>query len=131
MIQYALYSLLIILLQISVFLYLKEKQKNKTILASTLQLLIMQEVGQEQNKTDKEKANEDFLKFVSDSRDWAYEYIESAQEAIKNFIDEAGPSIEYWDEYGSVIATPLDDSMKKISDAYKKIKVLIPESDAL
>lgn len=127
MIQYIAYPLLIILSQTFIFLYIKEKQKNKLILANTLQLLIMQEVEQEKNKTDKERANEDFLKFVSDSRDWAYEYIDNAQKAIKEFIDEAGPSIEYWNEYGSVMPTPLDDSMRKISNGYKKIKMLIPE----
>lgn len=32
-----------------------------------------------------DEANESFIKFLSDSRDWAYTYIEDTQEAITNY----------------------------------------------
>ena len=109
-------------------LYLLQVKKNRTILANTLQLLIMQQSMHDENKTDKEKSNEDFLKFVSDSRDWAYQYIEDVQTKINNFITDIEPEIAYFDEYGvASSAYPHYHSMKKISGAYKELKKLLPE----
>ena len=54
-----------------VYLYVVQKRINISILANTLKTLLEQEIQHKENKTDKEKANEDFLKFVSDSRDLA------------------------------------------------------------
>lgn len=109
-------------------LYLLQIKKNRTILANTLQLLIMQQSMNDENKTDKEKSNEDFLKFVSDSRDWAYQYIEDFQTSLNKFINDIEPEIAYFDEYGIVgSAFPHYHSMKKISGAYKELKKLLPE----
>ena len=109
-------------------LYLAQVKKNRAILANTLKLLIMQESLNSENKTDKEQADEAFLKFVSDSRDWAYQYIDSVQESLNKFISDIEPEIAYFDEYGEVgSAYPHYHSMKKISGAYKELKKLLPE----
>jgi hypothetical protein len=109
-------------------LYLLQVKKNRAILANTLQLLIMQQSLNDENKTDQEKANEDFLKFVSDSRDWAYGYIENVQESLNKFIKDIEPEIAYFDEYGiASSAYPHYHSMKKISGAYKELKKILPE----
>jgi hypothetical protein len=111
-----------------VSLYLYQKRSNKLIIANTLKFLMTQEVNSEQNKTDKEKANEDFLKFVSDSRDWAYTYIEDVQASLNKFITDIDPEIIYFDEYGVVgSAYPHYYSMKKISEAYKELKKILPD----
>lgn len=115
---------------IFLYLYIKQRRANTAILANTLKLLIHQEIEHNENKTDKEKANEDFLKFVSDSRDWAYEYIENVQSGIKSFIDEVGPQVDYYDQYGMAIdgmIAPHDFALKKISSEFKKLKSLLPE----
>lgn len=109
-------------------LYLVQIKKNRAILANTLKLLIMQESLNSENKTDKEQADEAFLKFVSDSRDWAYQYIDKAQESLNKFIADIEPEIAYFDEYGiASSAYPHYHSMKKISGAYKELKKLLPE----
>jgi hypothetical protein len=109
-------------------LYLVQIKKNRAILANTLKLLIMQESLNSENKTDKDQADEAFLKFVSDSRDWAYQYIDEAQEGINKFITDIEPEIAYFDEYGvASSAYPHYHSMKKISGAYKELKKLLPE----
>jgi hypothetical protein len=110
------------------FLFYIERKKKIKILAQTLQFFVMQEEQQKQNKTDKEQFNEDFLKFISDSRDWAYSYIEDVQLGLNKFISDIEPEISYFDEYGAVgTAYPHYHSMKKISSAYKELKNLIPE----
>jgi hypothetical protein len=109
-------------------LYLVQIKKNRAILANTLKLLIMQESLNSESKTDKEQADEAFLKFVSDSRDWAYQYIDEAQEGLNKFITDIEPEIAYFDEYGiASSAYPHYHSMKKISGAYKELKKLLPE----
>ena len=42
----------------------------------------------ESSKTDQDIHKENFIKFLSDSRDWAFDYIESSQETIKEVIKE-------------------------------------------
>lgn len=71
-----------------------------------------------------------FIKFLSDSRDWAFEYIENVQTGIKKFISEVGPKIEYFDKYGSVIEglTPSHDSaLKTVSKEIQDLKKFLPE----
>jgi hypothetical protein len=71
---------------------------------------------------------EDFLKFVSDSREWAFEYIEEFQKALNVFIKEVGPSINYFDKYGSVgPESPDKEALNKISLAYRELIKLLPE----
>lgn len=108
-------------------LYMLQIKKNRAILASTLSLLVMQNSLSTQSKTDKQQTDEAFLKFISDSRDWAYEYIENVQASLIRFVSDAGPAIDYWDEYGSAMSTPLDQGMGEISKAYKELIALLPE----
>lgn len=80
---------------------------------------------------DNDIHKENFIKFLSDSRDWAFEYIENVQSTLSEFSDEVGPLIEYFDKYGEVLSNkrPDFDSMKKISKAYKELIKLLPEEN--
>ena len=128
MIELVLIFILSISVSLFLYLYLKQKKANKYIVANTIKLLLHKEIEHKENKTDKEKANEDFLKFVSDSRDWAYQYIEDVQASLNKFTNDIEPEIAYFDEYGIVgSAFPHYHSMKKISGAYKELKKLLPE----
>ena len=125
-------SILLVILSVSTtvlsFLFIMQKNKNRELIKNTLEFLILQEEQGKMVKTDKEKANEDFLKFVSDSRDWAYTYIDEVQEGLNKFVSDIEPEIAYFDEYGVVgTAYPHYHSMKKISGAYKELKKLLPD----
>ena len=76
---------------------------------------------------DENIAKDNFFKFISDSREWAYEYIEEVQNGLAKFIDAVDYDIEHFDKYGEVIWTPLSKSMQNISTAYKDLKNLLPE----
>jgi hypothetical protein len=109
-------------------LYLAQVKKNRIILANTLNLLLMHQSMNDESKTDEEKSNEAFLKFVSDSRDWAYQYIDEVQEGLNKFITDIEPEIAYFKEYGDLGSmAPNYYSMKKISTAYDELKKLLPE----
>jgi hypothetical protein len=70
-----------------------------------------------------------FLKFISESRDWAFKYIEEVQEGLKKFSDKVGPTIKYLDTYGTTVETPHDNSIKIVSQAYKELEKLLPQDE--
>lgn len=128
MINYILLFLTSTMTVVFAILFFIQKKKNSRILVNTLNLLMFQEEENAKNKTDKEKSNEDFLKFVSDSRDWAYTYIEEVQESLNSFIKGIEPEINYFKEYGAVGAmAPNYYSMKKITESFEELKKLLPE----
>jgi hypothetical protein len=97
-------------------------------LNSTIQEAFEASLQSPVSKEDQDIHKENFIKFLSDSRDWAFEYIEDVQLQLENFIRDIEPEIMYFDEYGIVgDAYPHYHSMKKISSAYKDLKKLLPE----
>lgn len=100
---------------------------DKTIMEEYIKFLQHEEpISGQDNLIDKEN----FIKFLSDSRDWAFTYIEDVQNGLKEFIDSVDSDLKYFDEYGEVgSAYPHYDSMVRINNAYKKIKELMPKEE--
>ena len=81
-------------------------------------------------KTEEDIHKENFIKFLSDSRDWAFDYIEDVQKGLSRFIKEVEPQLEYYNEYGVVIegmVPPHDFALRKISKEFEELKKLLPE----
>jgi hypothetical protein len=74
---------------------------------------------------------ENFIKFLSDSRDWAFLYIESVQKGLTKFVSDVDADVSHFDEYGDALSMSRPDypSMKNISKAYKELKTLLPEEN--
>ena len=74
---------------------------------------------------------ENFIKFLSESRLWAFEYIESVQKGLTKFVNDVDADISHFDEYGDALSMSRADypSMKNISKAYKELKTLLPEDE--
>ena len=73
---------------------------------------------------------ENFVKFISESRDWAFNYIEEVQDGLSKFINELEPEINYFKEYGDIGAmSPNYYSMKKFVQEYEKLKMLLPTEE--
>ena len=80
--------------------------------------------------TGQEVHKENFIKFLSDSRDWAFAYIEDVQSELKKFIEEIEPEINYFNEYGDLTSMqPNYYSLKKISEAYYELAKLLPKEE--
>jgi MFS superfamily sulfate permease-like transporter len=63
-----------------------------------------------------------FLKFISESRDLAFEYIEKVQDSLVKFKSEVDPEIDYMLTYGTVTGDNLSlKAFKKIEKAYRKL----------
>ena len=116
----------------SIMLTLKIIILRQRVLTMAMSLVRVQDVfnSTKQQESDSDVHKENFIKFLSDSRDWAYEYIEDVQESISSFVSEVEPEIAYFDEYGLVgDAYPHYHSMKKISQAYKELKKVLPDGE--
>ena len=118
---------LIILSITFILLYLKQKNENEIILATTMELLLLKEEEKSSNKTNEEAHAEDFLRFVSQSRDWAYDYIETAQAGIQEFVDSVGSDIDYMDKYRPPVIS--EESTNRLINSYQRLKTLLPETD--
>ena len=71
-----------------------------------------------------------FVKFISQSRDWAFEYIEEVQKALTEFDEEVAPRLEWANTFGRLAGeTVHTDTIKTISEAYKKLKEVLPKDN--
>ncbi len=78
-------------------------------------------VQEKENKSVEQ--SDGFLKFVSESRDWAFEYIEEVQQAIEEYR-----------KIADVIPISKDitvEQAEKLSAAYDKIVSFLPEENLL
>jgi hypothetical protein len=100
-----------------------QAQVNKDIIADEY-VNVLQEL--ENKKLEK---SDDFVKFLSDSRESAFQYIENVQENLTKFDKQITKIIKWNETYGSAIGdNPHSNKIKEISVAYKKLKSLLPEN---
>jgi len=79
---------------------------------------------------DSDVHTQNFIKFLSESRDWAFKYIEDVQGGLKNFVNEIQPQIDHYNKYGIAVqgmAPPHDIALKKISKELDELKKFLPE----
>lgn len=111
-------------------LYRDKKRILNSITQLTADYLIVRGELEKSIQASQQKTVEQsdgFLKFVSDSRDWAFSYIETVQDELQKFTSTVGPVIKYLNTYGTAVASPHDDSIKIISEAYKDLESLLPQ----
>lgn len=129
-------SLLSVLFAISYAITLKKLsvvvETSAKLVVDNMALSSLIDSKLEIDKSDQEVHKENFLKFLSDSRDWAFEYIEDVQSGLTKFIDDIKPEIEYFREYGDIVSmSPNYYSMKKITEAYDELVKLLPKDDTI
>ena len=91
------------------------------VLYNKLSEVILEKEAKEVEKTD------GFLKFISDSRDWAYQYIEMVQKALNDFQNVVGPELKYFNTYGRAVDSPHAGMLEKIVTAYEELSKVMPE----
>lgn len=83
---------------------------------------------EEQNRQALEKTD-GFLKFVSESRDWAFSYIEDVQDKLSEFDKKISGIVEYYSVYGPDMSGVHIDLLKQFSEAYEDLKSVLPKED--
>jgi hypothetical protein len=100
-----------------------QAQINKDILASEYSRAVQELENKKLEKSD------DFIKFLSDSRNVAFDYIENVQENLAKFDKQITKILKWNETYGSTTGdNPHSNKIKEISVAYKKLKDLLPEN---
>jgi len=70
-----------------------------------------------------------FIKFISQSRDWAFEYIEEVQKVLAEFDEQIAPELQWANTFGQVLGDSAHTVvLKRISEAYDKLKSVLPEN---
>lgn len=101
---------------------------NKDLIQSYIDRSILTEqlkVALLENENKKMETSEEFLKFISQSRDWAFDYIETTQEKVYSVVNKIGPVSEYLEKYDPPIL--LNEQRLSIIEAYKDMKSILPE----
>lgn len=122
----------IIVLFFCMFAVVMLKRENiklqKDSAQSIVDLLAMKaELENSLKKSDHKKIEETegFLKFISESRDWAFQYIERVQIAIKNFQNIFHPiAINYYKDKSQPIS---QEEFGMLFQAYKKLIDELPD----
>lgn len=110
---------LVLLVAIVLFLLLLISRLRK--INSDLFSALVEQVYLSDN-LQQDKIKEDFLKFVSDSREWAFNYIEEVQQEVEIILADMSKIVE---KIESKKKKTLEE--KYLIDVFNKLKTLLPE----
>ncbi len=100
-----------------VFLALRVRGLRKDLVQSEIDKFVfmtqLDKMLQEQDTRNIE-GSDGFLKFVSESRDWAFGYIEEVQEAIVKFKESVDSDTGYEQAYAKLLTFLPDESQDKV-----------------
>ena len=119
--DFTVYIITAIFIAVLVYIIIALLIKNRRLTARATQATIdrmaamdmLHNLMDEQQNTSVEQTD-GFIKFISDSRDWAFTYIEDVQQALMAYD----------------VALNTDDA-KIINEAYKKLISFLPEDDVV
>lgn len=126
-------TIILAVLSVSFFTaYILAVKKFRALSGQVAQILMFYQMMKENesSKDDNDIHKENFIKFLSDSREWAFEYIETVQDGLLSFIKEIDPIVNYFDHYGIVSeGSPHYNSMITLSKHFKELKKLLPQDE--
>jgi len=81
-------------------------------------------------KNEDDIHKENFIKFLSDSRDWSFSYIEDVQSKINKMILDIKDDVEYFEKFESLYdGHPSYDMLKNFVKSYKELQDLLPKEN--
>jgi hypothetical protein len=72
---------------------------------------------------------ESMIKFLSDSRTAAFDYIEEVQATLRNFLSKIKPHVEHFKKFGGTVYTVHDKALEAVSSEIVYIEALLPNED--
>lgn len=116
----------------NIILRFDNKKLKTTIVQDGIdRAIIMEKLGEMLASQDKTNISQTdgFLKFVSDSRDAAFKYIEEVQAAINEFDQRVGPVVKHYKDTGKVLERKPSELVKEIAQAYDKLMASMPKEN--
>ena len=81
-------------------------------------------------KNEDDIHKENFIKFLSDSRDWSFSYIEDVQTKINKMIIDLKPDVEYFEKFGLLYDEhPSHQMLTNFVKSYKELQDLLPKEE--
>jgi Na+/H+ antiporter NhaB len=115
LIAFLVYGITVATLIVLVIVFsVKAKRYQSEMLTAKLQVIALVDKMEKDAQSSSVEKTEGFLKFVSDSRDWAFKYIEDVQEAIEALrvaIDSDDPEADVELAYEVLISFLPNDDM--------------------
>lgn len=132
-----LFSTSLVSILILLYLIIKSNLNKRKVLALYIQSEMHKHMlGQKIEELQKELSSKElsetdgFIKFISQSRDWAFEYIEEVQRALVEFDEVVVPQLEWATTYGRLAGdTVHTNTINTISEAYEKLKTVLPKDN--
>ena len=100
-----------------------QSELDKNLLLQKISDLLFEKDNKAVEQTD------GFLKFISESRDAAFQYIETVQSTLKEFQKVVGKELNYFNTYGRAVDSPHIAILDNIIAAYKELEKVMPEED--
>jgi uncharacterized membrane-anchored protein YhcB (DUF1043 family) len=101
-----------------------QAELDKIIVYARLEEFLANKDAESVEKTD------GFLRFVSESREWAFSYIEEVQAAIKAFDDKVGPIVNHYKESKKSLYRKQSELLSELSEAYDILMKSMPEEES-
>ena len=81
-------------------------------------------------KNEDDIHKENFIKFLSDSRDWSFSYIEDVQNKINKMITDLKSDVEYFEKFESLYdGHPSYEMLTNFVKSYKELSDLLPKEE--
>jgi hypothetical protein len=133
----ALVILTMLIVVLSIYNIKLQMRNRKLVVQLAQEVLNKKIIGDKLNeelaKQDSQalEQSEGFLKFISQSRDWAFDYIEQVQAALLVFKGKVDPQIRYAKTYGVVAGESVHSKIvAEFSEAYDDLLKVMPEDEA-
>jgi mannitol-specific phosphotransferase system IIBC component len=111
---------------------IQNKKLKRNLSQETIdRLIVMQKMQELMADLDNKNSNQNdgFLKFVSESRNAAFKYIEEVQAAINEFDKQVGPVVKYYKETGKVLERKPSELIRDLTQAYDKLMGSMPKEE--
>jgi hypothetical protein len=118
------------------YYWLRDKGRNRELALLAAQLIIDKDLLiakiDQKEKEIFALQSEDFIQFLTKSRDFAFEYIENTQGAITDFKTAVEPIITYHRTYGTVMGETREwKSMEAVAVAFDQLISVLPKEDEI
>lgn len=111
---------------------MQNEKLSEALLYAALQGRMLREEleVQMQKVQDAELADDDgFIKFLSESRQWAFDYIEQVQKAVSAFKNSVDSNVKYYEKAGHVVDSVHKRSLEEFVQAYRELEKILPNEE--
>jgi len=131
MLDLLIFIIVVVVITGAVLENIRLKNKNIELLFLLAQLNLDNNAIKKNLPTSEDIEKDHLIKFLSETRDASYLFIQEFQDEIKNLKENLDNDVQYFEKFG-VLTEPYDihyNMSKKFVDYYKKLLKFLPEED--